>query len=577
MMDVMFNPRLASLYATTLAPRDPIPIVRGWNRLEGRPRSTDFERSLRAEVRDPLWFLTRQWQYGEFEGEDAGSPIEALAAVWTRAIGSFSLGATESAYDVTTPLEVRVERESIPFDLVLHTQTGRLFERLLVADGVGTRYGDYVGQWPLAAAAVAGEPTPDGDALLRAGTGYLFDASALIAAVRDGSHATVVDGFSGMTPPEKAKLVAAGIKLLTWFGDAYAQPGAGVVASAWQPDRLGYGFACATPEVRLVAGNYRGGSLDWIDFDAAARTDAGAAPTPQVLSFMPAGISFGGMPNPRYWEMESARTEFGHIDANTNDLAKLLLTEFMLLYSNDWCLFPLELDIGTLTRVHGLLVTDVFGEQTLVRPADRGRDAEWQRWSMFRLTGDDEEAAGLLLAPALPRCSKRRRPSRCAFCATRWPTWHGRSSIAWRPCSAIRSIPRCTTRRRRRSPATGSRTTCSAPACPRTGDRSSRYTSPAPRAASSCSARGFPSAIVRSAARFCVCPPRISLRKKKSRARAASSIAASSVRAGSTGPRFYGSDGGRPAGAARDRAAWHSITSRKRRPVRRLGGSPRRA
>jgi len=32
--------------------------VRGWNRLEGRPRSADFERSLRAEVRDPLWFLT---------------------------------------------------------------------------------------------------------------------------------------------------------------------------------------------------------------------------------------------------------------------------------------------------------------------------------------------------------------------------------------------------------------------------------------------------------------------------------------------------------------------------------------
>ena len=401
-MAAAFNPRLASLYATTLAPRDPIPIVRGWNRLEGRPRSADFERSLRAEVRDPLWFLTRQWQYGEFEGEDAGSPIEALAAVSTRAIGSFSLGATESAYDVTIPLEVRVERESIPFDLMLHMQAGRLFERLLVADGVGTRYGDYVGQWPLAAAAVDGEPTPDGDALLGAGSDHLFDASALIAAVRDGSHGTVVDGFSGMTAPEKAKLVGAGIKLLTWFDGAYAQPGAGVAASAWQPDRLGYGFACATPEVRLLASNYRGGSLDWIDFDAAARTDAGAAPTPQVLSFMPAGISFGGMPNPRYWEMESARTEFGHIDANTNDLAKLLLTEFMLLYSNDWCLFPLELDIGTLTRVQGLLVTDVFGEQTLVRPADRGRDAEWQRWSMFRLTGDDVEAAGLLLVPALP-------------------------------------------------------------------------------------------------------------------------------------------------------------------------------
>ena len=53
------------------------PIVRGWRRLEGRPRTVDFERALRAEVRDALWFLTRQWQFGEFRGEDAGSPVDA--------------------------------------------------------------------------------------------------------------------------------------------------------------------------------------------------------------------------------------------------------------------------------------------------------------------------------------------------------------------------------------------------------------------------------------------------------------------------------------------------------------------
>ena len=53
------------------------PEIKGWNRLEGRPRNVDFERALRAEARDPLWFLCRQWQFGELQGEDAGSPIEA--------------------------------------------------------------------------------------------------------------------------------------------------------------------------------------------------------------------------------------------------------------------------------------------------------------------------------------------------------------------------------------------------------------------------------------------------------------------------------------------------------------------
>ena len=64
------NVRAAAVYDFTLTPRDPLPLVRGWNRLEGRPRSEDFDRSLRAEVRDPVWFLTRQWQYGELEGDD---------------------------------------------------------------------------------------------------------------------------------------------------------------------------------------------------------------------------------------------------------------------------------------------------------------------------------------------------------------------------------------------------------------------------------------------------------------------------------------------------------------------------
>jgi hypothetical protein len=55
------------------------PTVTVWNRLEGRPRSTEFGRALRFEVRDPLWLLTRQWQFGEFEGADAGTPSAPTA------------------------------------------------------------------------------------------------------------------------------------------------------------------------------------------------------------------------------------------------------------------------------------------------------------------------------------------------------------------------------------------------------------------------------------------------------------------------------------------------------------------
>ena len=55
--------------------------LRVWNRLEPRARQVDFDRVLQAEIRDPLWMLGRQWQFGEFKGEDTGSAILAKLAL----------------------------------------------------------------------------------------------------------------------------------------------------------------------------------------------------------------------------------------------------------------------------------------------------------------------------------------------------------------------------------------------------------------------------------------------------------------------------------------------------------------
>ena len=54
-----------------------LPTITRYNRLESRPRTDNFTRALRAEVRDALWMLCKQWQIGEFAGDDAGSPVNA--------------------------------------------------------------------------------------------------------------------------------------------------------------------------------------------------------------------------------------------------------------------------------------------------------------------------------------------------------------------------------------------------------------------------------------------------------------------------------------------------------------------
>ena len=54
-----------------------LPSITRWHRVDGIPRAHQFDRALRAELRDALWMLTRQWQMGEFQGDDAGSPVLA--------------------------------------------------------------------------------------------------------------------------------------------------------------------------------------------------------------------------------------------------------------------------------------------------------------------------------------------------------------------------------------------------------------------------------------------------------------------------------------------------------------------
>ena len=48
-----------------------MPSITSWTRIEPDPGSDDLQASLSARVLDPVWMLTRQWQVGEFQGEDA--------------------------------------------------------------------------------------------------------------------------------------------------------------------------------------------------------------------------------------------------------------------------------------------------------------------------------------------------------------------------------------------------------------------------------------------------------------------------------------------------------------------------
>lgn len=63
-----------------------------WTRIEPTSRDPKMRSGLTAGVHDPLWLLARQWQLGEFHGEDAGSPALARYAADLGVIDRFLPG-----------------------------------------------------------------------------------------------------------------------------------------------------------------------------------------------------------------------------------------------------------------------------------------------------------------------------------------------------------------------------------------------------------------------------------------------------------------------------------------------------
>lgn len=396
------------------------PAVITWNRLEGRPRQVDFDRSLKAEVRDPYWMLCRQWQFGEFRGEDAGSAVKAKVQIESSRINRYAPSPDSVwSYDDNMPLEVRVERESIPMTLATRVQTGRHFSRLLGAAWAGVRDA-YLGEYSI------GAPTPDSEAeahllsdvqahaFLTAVSGRVVDGGELLSAIGDGRHDTFVSTL-GLSSGEESALRTAGTELSEWIARLFSIPAAEEPVS-WRASRLEYDFTCAAPadqntEAQLVlrAKEYAGGHLDWSAFDLndqaeamlnAETEDIDAAQTElrAPISFIPAPIEYGGMPNVRWWQFEDRKTDFGQINAATTDLALLMLAEFGLIYGNDWSLVPYDLPVGSLNDAKGVVITDVFGVRTYVRKAATRDDESWQHWNMYNLTKDP---AGGVLAPYL--------------------------------------------------------------------------------------------------------------------------------------------------------------------------------
>jgi hypothetical protein len=457
---------ISELIDVDLSPFVRLPTAVTWNRLEGRPRSNDLTRPMRAEVRDPLWMLARQWQLGEFDGEDAGTPVQARMLTETTPAAAFALdGGPPRILDQKIPLEVIVERQPVEADLMMSlyigqrwvTQMGDLFGADPLTNSFRNAYrmkapphaqevlasGVLVADAPAAPA----DASPPGDKDLRslqlatarreltarlALAGRGIDGARLLQDVRTAvtsgrlpsdvfadAGVVISDGQVDTVNDRATKLAER------WLSQLFVEPGAD--EDAWVAEHLEHNFSVFVPHAdgvtKLTADEYPGGRLDWYSFDAVESEPIdgvpAAEPVSAALSFVPIAVQFAGAPNVRWWEFEERRVGFGLTTASKTDLIKMLLTQFGLVFSNDWFLIPSTVHVGTVVETKGITVTDNFGFNTLVEPTakrqiDLGLAGSWGMWTLVR-RGEVQPDVRFLLAPALARSLESRPVDEVVF------------------------------------------------------------------------------------------------------------------------------------------------------------------
>lgn len=407
-----------------------------WLRIEPRCRQDNFARGIQARTADPLWMLARQWQTGEFRGEDAGSPIRVEMRYSTQSIDCIKLGdQSPQVLPLGVPLETIVEQELSDVDYRERVRVGQEFERRLRAKwadtGIAGDVNDFIKslkeQYSIGFPTASETPTYELDKATQRFVSFMRGRVIDGLAVLDGAIQV-----QASAPISQADFDDVRKDVVNWFADVCRRP-ISKNSPAWQLEKLDYRFevnnypifpnegskSLAEQNTRLVAPDYRNGEVDWYTFsaDTAGARGSWVAPSEEKLNPVvttPTRIQVTGT-SPRWWAFEDVNTDFGAMDVAKPDLAKLLMMEFALIYGDDWFSVSAPVSVGSLVRIDELKVWNVFGEETTIGPARKvySEETDWaelknaserpeeiilpnlSRFDLFTLSGANSQDPGL--------------------------------------------------------------------------------------------------------------------------------------------------------------------------------------
>ncbi len=367
----------------------------GYNSLIPMPTSIDFDRNLKAEVHDPLWFLARQWQMGEFQGEDAGSPafVRVESSLTQPQTLRLDTNTPPESYDARqVPLEVLVERESVAETVHLRVQAGYYFIKLLKNINLGQHTSLFIEKYALPQDNQS-DWDIDRSELLRGTRNVVPDGLRIISDLNNQNQLQNWIQSKPVLTPSVSAILTAAKDLSAWLKRQYpliASNNETARPKAWKTDQLEYRLELETRDAatnqvtQLTSDNYADGQLDWQDF-----IWKGANILPNAIkkvdNFIPSPVRYQGMPQPRYWEMEEGRVNFGKISMAPSNILSMAFAEFGLTYSNDWFWVPISLKINTLCQIDNLVVVNVFGDKTNYPLLEQPATDPLSMFSLFQL------------------------------------------------------------------------------------------------------------------------------------------------------------------------------------------------
>ena len=372
-------------------------------RIEPRSRVASMGETIGAQVHDALWMLTQQWRVGEYKGTDGGSVMKAKLRMKSEKIGKYQLlNQSAQDFDDSMPLNTAVEALDYEPDLLMRLQIGKHWALLLNKHiGNNTYNGDYSAQPGLqieapATTEYANLSDKQAAVLLTVAGGQMLDGYKLyqdVKATPGNAKAYAHDSA------KDAEIDLAESDFIKYVEKLVYKP----TEEAWEKSALEYQYKVSSydgsDETVMVGDHAQSGKLQWydvdLDADASTLSNTNDQTTFYQEEYLPGSADFHGMPTGRWWEFEDRNIDLATMLTNKNDLSKLMVMEFGLIYSNDWFVIPRTLQAGTLNSIDTLVVTDVFGKHTKVNPAGTGIDDVWQRWSMYTLNkrGNNADAA----------------------------------------------------------------------------------------------------------------------------------------------------------------------------------------